>query len=268
MKHFLILITILTAGLSHAQTLNDYKYVIVDSQYEFQRQANEYRFNEMIVFELGKRGIKGFRNSEVLPADLNIGRCNSLSVRLITSAGFRVKMTLEFVNCEDEVVYTTKEGIGHTKDFEIAYREALRDAMTSMDDVNYSYSAPLVNRPSSKEVPVQVMEPSTIAVGVNITPSAEVVKEEKSDIPEPEIVELVRDQIYTTDSKEYKIHSNDSGFNVYKKNNLIGTLKKSQSGCYLAVTTDFMGIGYEKDDNLVIEYDKNGAQFLVFKKAE
>ncbi|GAK92668.1 hypothetical protein JCM19298_3156 [Nonlabens ulvanivorans] len=269
MKGLLVFISIFLTGICQAQDLNDFKYVIVDNQYDFQKEPNEYRLNEMMVFEIKKRGISAFRNLEVLPQDLNRGTCNALSLRVNVSTGLRVKMTFEFVDCNGQIVLITKDGIGRTKNFEKAYREALRDAMTTLDKVNYSYVKPLDSQPTGKELPIQTMQPSSVAVGVNLKPSlVEVVEEETSDIPKPEFVELVGAQIYTTDSKKYKLQSTESGFNIFKNKNLIGTLKKSQSGCYLSITSDFTGIGYEKDGNIVIEYDKNGTQFLVFKRVE
>ncbi len=268
MKVLFIFLSIFIASLGHAQSLNDYKYVIVDNQYEFQNEANEYRLNEMMVFEIEKRGLTAYRNTSVLPQDLNKGTCNALTLKVTSSSGLRVKMKIEFVNCSSVVVFTTKDGIGRTKVYQKAYREAVRDAMTSLDEINYTYSGGLVDRPSGIEVPIQIMQPSAVSVDMDIKSSVKVVTEVPSDIPSSELVEQVGDEIYFTDSKEYKIQSTKTGFNIYNKNNLIGTLKKSQSGCYFAITSNFTGIGYEKDDSLVIEYDKNGTQFLVFKKAK
>ncbi|GAK74995.1 hypothetical protein [Nonlabens sp. Asnod3-H03] len=110
------------------------------------------------------------------------------------------------------------------------------------------------------------MQPSAVKPSLEITPSNGVEKDEPQTIPRPEMVELIDDEGYTTNSKEYKIHSTDSGYNMYKNNSLIGTLKKSASGCYLTVTTEFIGIGYKKENTIIIEYDKNGIQFLVFQK--
>ncbi|WOI22544.1 hypothetical protein [Nonlabens ulvanivorans] len=266
MKGLLVFISIFLTVICQAQDLNDFKYVIVDNQYDFQKEPNEYRLNEMMVFEIKKRGISAFRNLEVLPQDLNRGTCNALSLRVNVSTGLRVKMTFEFVDCNGQIVLITKDGIGRTKNFEKAYREAIRDAMTSLDGLNYSYAASLDDRPSGIEKPIQVMQPSAVKPSLEITPSNGIEKDEPQTIPRPEMVELIDDEVYTTNSKEYKIHSTDSGFNMYKNNSLIGTLKKSASGCYLTVTTEFIGIGYKEENTIIIEYDKNGTQFLVFQK--
>lgn len=282
MKGFLVIISVLCTFLSQGQALNDYKYVIVDNQYEFQTEANEYRLNEMMVFEINKRALQAFRNTSVLPKDLNAGVCNALSLKVSSSKGLRIKILFEFVNCDGVTVFTTKEGIGRTKDDKKAYREAIRDAMSSLDEIEYVYEpvSVITKYPNSegldtivtnqgtpgKEVPIQVMQSSAVKPSLDMTLSNEIDKDERQTIPKPEMVELVDDEIYLTNSKEYKIQSTDTGFNMFKKNNLIGTLKKSTSGCYLTVTSEFIGIGYEKDGDIVIEYDKNATHFLVFKK--
>lgn len=266
MKALLILIAVLGTGVCKAQVLNDFKYVMVESQYEFQKEPNEYRLNEMMVFEIKKRGISAFMIDDVLPNDFNETSCNALSLKIETRSGLRVKMIFEFVDCNGITVFKTKEGIGRTKDFEKAYREAIRDAMTSLDSLNYSYVALQSDHTSSKERPIQVTQTSAVKSSLEIAPSNEIEKDVPQTIPSSEMVELVDKKIYTTNSKEYKIQSTDSGFNMYKNNSLIGTLKKSTSGCYLTVTTEFIGIGYEKGNTIIIEYDKDGTQFLVFQK--
>jgi len=265
MKGLLILLSVFLTGLSQAQSLNDYKYVIVDNQYEFQKEANKYRLNEMMVFEIEKRGLKAFRNTEVLPADLNKGICNALSLKIIAKSGLRVKMTLEFVNCTNEVVFTTKDGKSNIKDYQKAYRAALREAMTSLDEVNYSYSPS--KRVDQKETAIK----EVIVENTPIKPSPKVEETIKSDKlvekkPLVKNTDVITDVDYISVDKKYVLKPEGDNYNVFKNNVTIGTLKKSASGSYLAITKDFTGIGYEKDGNLIIEYDENGTQLLVFKQ--
>lgn len=252
MKGLLILVSVFISCMSQAQSLNEYKYVVVDNQYEFQNEANQYRLNEMMVFEINKRGLKAFRNIEQLPNDLNIGVCNGLTLKIKAGGSLRVQMTLEFINCAGQVVLTSKKGIGKTKDYRIAYKEALRDAMTSLDEVNYTYNpnATTLKKPVQKAIAVPTNER-------NIT-----------SIPKPEFVELTGAEIYKSTTGIYLIQSTESGFDLFKNKAIIGTLKQSESGCYLAHSTDFIGIAYKKDGDIMIEFDKNGTQFLVFKKGD
>ena len=56
MKNIITLILLTFYFVTSAQTVNDYKYVVVDNQYDFQKSANEFRLNELMVFELEKYG--------------------------------------------------------------------------------------------------------------------------------------------------------------------------------------------------------------------
>lgn len=258
-KRLLAFLLVLTAGLCEAQDLNNFKYVIVENQYDFQQEPNEYRLNEMMVFEIKKRGLHAFRNSDVLPKDLNIGTCNALNLRAIVSRGLRVKMTYEFVNCTGEVVYTTQEGIGRTKNYEKAYREALRDAMKSLDEVDYTYEKP-------EYIKIVQGAPVDSVRTRSGRPGQRDLKKEKIILSDNQQIGTVNTISMSSKDGLFTLKFEDEKINIFKNNNLIGTLKKSQSGCYLAITTEFTGIGYEKDGGFIIEYDKNGTQFLIFNK--
>lgn len=263
------------------EDLNQYKYIIVDNQYEFQGEANEYHFNELIVFELEKRNIQAYRNSQVLPADLNIGACNSLRLKINKTGTLRVKMILELEDCQGNVIFTTKEGIGTTKSNKAAYFEALRDAMTSFDEVNYKYERPeytktlqnsegramgidsvltQTGRPGEKAEEIKPQELPKFDKKVNDTKPA---KTDKSDNdvplpPEPEFIQLIDDVIYSDKSSSYFIALRQSKFYIYKNLIEVGYLKESKGGCFLAVTDEFTGIAYETKEVFFIEYTSNG----------
>ncbi|MBF4985796.1 hypothetical protein FNJ87_16180 [Nonlabens mediterrranea] len=259
MKALLILIAVLGTGICKAQVLNDFKYVMVESQYEFQKEPNEYRLNEMMIFEIKKRGISAFMIDDVLPNDFNETSCNALSLKIETRSGLRVKMIFEFVDCNGITVFKTKEGIGRTKDFEKAYREAIRDAMTSLDEVAYKYEKPEYVK-TVEGAPID-----SIRTGFG-RPGQENLKNEENVLSEYQQFGVVDTVSMTSKDSLYTLKFKDGKINIFKNNNLIGTLKKSTSGCYLTVTTEFIGIGYEKGNTIIIEYDKDGTQFLVFQK--
>ncbi len=288
MKYLTTLLLIAISFCAEAQNgvLNQYKYIIVDNQYEFQGEANEYRFNELIVFELEKRNFQAYRNSQVLPADLNIGVCNSLRLKIEKTGTLRIKMLLKLEDCQGNVVFTSKEGIGTTKSNRTAYFEALRDAMTSLDEVDYKYEKPeyirtlensegralgidsvltQTGRPGEKVEEIKSQELPKFDENVNDTKAA---KTDKNDSkvslpPKPEFVEMVGDQIYRTKSKEYFIISTNTGFDIYKNKGLIGTLKKSKGGCYFVETIDFMGVAYETSKGIFIEYTYFGEDKML-----
>lgn len=270
--------------------LNNYKYIVVANQYDFQNEANEYRLNELAVFELKKRNFIAFRNSEVLPEDFNRGNCNSLQLKMDESGTLSRFLVLRLVDCTGAIIFETKKGKGTTKSNDKAYFEALRDAMTSFDEVNYTFEKPKyiktlqnsegkamgidsvltqTGRPGEKAEEVKPQELPKFDEKLNDTKAAETDKNdsEVSLPPQPEFVERVSDQIYRTKSKEYFIISTETGFDIYKNKGLIGTLKKSKGGCYFVETVDFMGVGYKTSKGISIEYTYFGKdQMLEFVK--
>lgn len=258
MKHLLFILFISTFFITTAQNknLNDYKYIIVSNKYEFQDEANEYRLNELIVYEFEQRNFKAFRDSETLPADLNRGTCNALKVYIEKSGMLSVRLLMSLVNCDGVTVFETKKGIGRTKSYEKAYFEAVRDAMKSLDNVDYKY------------IP-QEKNDMEIATSENQNMVAE---------PEPDIAyqaPALSSQItaikkdYVTKDNSYSLIATANDYHIFKGDAIIGTLKRSKGGCFLALTTQFIGIAYYFENSIAIEYEANGKdQLIKFEKVD
>ena len=255
---FLFFTTTFFAGAQN-QDLNDYKYIVVDNQYEFQSEANEYRFNELIVFEFKKRNFNAFRNLEILPEDMNRGVCNALQLKIDESGSLSRNLILRLVNCAGDTVFTTKKGVGRTKSNDKAYFEALRDAMTSFDDVNYEYTAIQRELNEVSSVPVkEVKKPTQNSLITNVVP-----------VVAPKFEENVVDDVAS--SSEYEFVSNDGyalmksakGFLIFDNNLPIGVALKKNNNAYLVHTSTFAGVGYMKGNTFVIEYINNKKEQII-----
>jgi hypothetical protein len=246
-------------AMAQSEELNNYKYVIVDNQYEFQGEANEYRLNELVVFELQKLNFIAFRNSAVLPADLNRGECNTLQLKIDKSGTLRVNFTLRLQNCIGVTVFTTKEGVGKTKSYDKAYFEAIRDAMTSLEEVNYEY------------VPLK-----SIAIDAPGTPIKEVEKPVQDSlisnvVPEqtPKFQENIADAVAVTTPYEfvskdgYALMRSVKGFLIFDNNLPIGVALIKSENAYLVHTSEFAGVGYMQQGKFVIEYIKNKKEQVI-----
>jgi len=258
MKQLLLFLFIITSFFANAQEalLNQYKYIVVNNQYEFQNDANEYSFNELIVFELKKHNFKAFRNSEVLPADMNRGECNALQLKIDKSGTTRVYMVLQLEDCTGTVVFTSKKGVGTTKSYDKAYFEALRDAITSFDEVDYEYrpkavveEQAIIKEKTPIQQPEKAPEFNTQVKDRQVTDAAAV------EMPF-ELTQIKRD--YTTTDHSFSLMSSSDGYTIFRGDMIIGTLKKSKGGCYLAVTTNFIGIGYKTAGGFSIEHTADG----------
>ncbi len=258
MKSFLSLILLFIAIGVNAQALDAYKYVVVDNQYEFQDEANEYLLNDLAIFELKKRGLNAFKSNQVQPADKNLGACNSLAMKVEAGGTLDRRITLMFEDCEGNVMFTSKQGIGRIKDNRTAYQKAMRDAMTSLDDIDYNYSP--VTASSTQILPQQqeiTEAPETKSNSTKITNTAKNTVTETPSTTESKISTTAVKYDFIAPNTSYKLQRDGAGFLVWKDGEMIGTLKKSDGGCYLANTTDFIGIGYFKDDKMMIDASQN-----------
>jgi hypothetical protein len=135
----IIFIAFSVTGIAQ-QSLNNYRYVVIPKQYGFLNKEDQYQLNSLTKFLFDKEGFTTFYDIEQKPEDLVINPCSGLSTRVKNGSGlFSTKLVIELVNCRGEVIFTSPEGKSKEKDYKRAYQEALRDAFTSISNLNYSY---------------------------------------------------------------------------------------------------------------------------------
>ncbi|WP_341216436.1 hypothetical protein, partial [uncultured Wocania sp.] len=120
--------------------LNDYKYVIVPKKFDFLKEENQYRMNELGKFLFEKQGFITLMEGENYPDDFKQNRCIGLNSNVLKESGmFKTKLTVVLKDCNDQVIYTSQLGESRIKEYDKAYTEALRNAFKSFEDINYSY---------------------------------------------------------------------------------------------------------------------------------
>lgn len=190
MKNILFCIFLFGSYLVSAQTpLNDYKYIIIPKKFDGFKKENKYQTSTLIKHLLTEKGFLTVYDDN-LPMDLNANRCLGMLVEFDDgSSMFTTKVILRLKDCYSKEVFATKEGKSKTKEFKQAYSEAIRDAFTSFDAINYEYSA------STKE-----QAPITVSF------KNDVKKLEKEKVKEPKNKknEAVIIQEATTEKQTYK----------------------------------------------------------------
>lgn len=153
--------------------LDAYQYIIVPTSYKVLKDENKYKLNTLTAFLFKKKGFNTYIDGEEYPEDLQQNPCKSLTVQMVDNSNlFTSKVYLELENCQKKVVYTSKIGTSKEKDFQKSYQAALRDAFTSIENMNYSYNPSLdpvktVAAPVpalQTNAPVKVVVPESIAV--------------------------------------------------------------------------------------------------------
>jgi hypothetical protein len=217
----------------------------VDNQYDFQNEPNEYSLNDLAVFELNKIGFTALKSNNIQPVDKNVGTCNSLSMSIEVKGSLDRRITLFFEDCDGNVVYTSKQGVGSAKTNQKAYYQAMREAVSSLSELNYKYipasSESLVSQSKSKPL-------TSLAVD-----------KAKNEVP-TESLKTTMIYEYSAPNTSYNLQSQGDDFMIWNEDKIIGNLKRSGGGCYLAITTDFIGIGYFKEGVMMIEANQKGEE--------
>jgi len=164
-----LLFAFLISAAGFAQSINDYKAVIVPLKYDFTKTENQYRLSTMTKSNLLKAGIPAYYTSEQVPAEYG-DRCQLLYIDVKKDSGFLVtKLYLEFKDCYGKVIYTSEIGKSKEKEYEVAYKESLDLAFVSVNKLHYKYSGKAITssaavKPVVNSVPVQTVAVATTPV--------------------------------------------------------------------------------------------------------
>ena len=141
MKKIILLFALLLSGLSFAQQLNSYKYVIVPERFEFQSLDNQYNLNALTKMAFEKYGFTVFFAKDKLPDELALDRCKALYADIKNDSGILgTAIILSLKDCRGAGVFTSKRGKSKEKTYKAAYYEALRQASESLGELHYNYT--------------------------------------------------------------------------------------------------------------------------------
>jgi hypothetical protein len=88
-----------------------------------------------------KYGFITYYDSDVLPNEVVESNCNKVYVDVKSNGNlFVTKLTVVLKDCKNAVVYTSIEGRSREKELQVAYNQALREAFSSFDKLEYKYS--------------------------------------------------------------------------------------------------------------------------------
>ena len=168
-KHIFTLIAFLLITNIYSQyNLNDYKYVIVPHKFDFLKEADQYQLNSLTKFLLEKENFQVLFDDANYPEDLAKNRCLGLFVTVLNESGMlTTKLITEIKDCNNMVVFTSKEGASREKNYKKAYHEALRDAFKSFKTINYKYQPTKEKAGIVNPVVVSGVEKSVIKETIN-----------------------------------------------------------------------------------------------------
>ncbi len=242
-KFLLTVLFISVIGFAQsAQSVNDYKAVIVPLRYDFLKSDNQYRMATISKGNLTKAGFQAFYANEELPAEF-ADRCQLLYIDVRKDNAFLVtKLFVELKDCYGKVIYTSEVGKSKEKDYEVAYRESLNMAFISVDGLHYKYSGKTV-APNPR---AGMVTAAPVAVAAAVTPAVQ-----QSVTPTP-----VAD---VTDPNLLYAQPTDNGFQLIDKTPkvVMKLLKTSRPDSFIAIKDGVQGTLNAKDNQWFFEYYQN-----------
>lgn len=178
-----LLTAILCSVVGFAQSVNDYKAVIIPLKYEFMKTDNQYRLATLSKQNLTKAGFEAFYSNEQLP-DGYTDRCQVLYIDVVKDNAFLVtKLIVNFKDCFGQVVYTSEVGRSKEKDYDLAYKEALDNAFKSVFTLHYKYSG---NPVATSKTPAPAK--TVAATAVTTVAATQIAAASSPDLKDPNLL--------------------------------------------------------------------------------
>ncbi|WP_010520238.1 hypothetical protein [Aquimarina agarivorans] len=253
---FTAILLVMFGFLASAQALNSYKYVMVPTQFPFQKEDHQYNFNRLTKFLLEKYDFEAFIQGEDLPE--NVNGCEALVANVVKGKGFlKTILALELKDCKGQVVFTSVEGVSREKDFKKSYHEAIRNAFKDPRLVRHHYTKPLTaakvsstggvivgnKLPTAK--PRVIAEP-TVAVPISKPTHADA---------KAKIALASKDLQLELLGKEYVFKATRAGYGIYQNGIKLGDATVSENPQkYIVTAGSLSGTGYFDDfGNFVLQ---------------
>lgn len=240
MKKLAFLILLFVTGTLFAQSINDYRYVVIPTRFDLQSEPNQYRLNTLSKKYLTEAGFEAVHESLMTDDQVN-HRCDNLFIDIVkVKSLLTIKVKVLFKDCRNAVVFESKEGSSKDKSYEKGYQEALAKAFESVKELQYTYTG-------KKQEAVTESQP--IAVQKTITPVVSTTTTAPSD---------------ATSKTVYTVEPLASGYLIIDNNTskiALKILKTSDPKIYTASRNGDSGVFLNKNGKWFFEYYRNGTLY-------
>ncbi|HEY9185435.1 MAG TPA: hypothetical protein VIM94_08930 [Salegentibacter sp.] len=278
-KLFFLLIILLNFSGLEAQTLNDYKYIIIPESFEFSKEKNQYQLNSLLKFLFEREGFETLMNRETRPEDLQRDNCLGLDADVIEDSGlFTTRMRITLEDCRGNLIFSSEEGTSREKEYKRAWHEALRQAFESVEALNYNYEAD-----ASPEAPSVPETPEVVVVGQVPVDTLQAENSTSELAEEPEVIvqsEKISKGIqpqtlyFEKDGSFFQLEENENGYSLFQKgmSEPFALLIRSEEGgsfIYNSVTKQGIATFSENGDLVVEHFDASkGASVKTIYKVK
>lgn len=109
------------------------KHFIIPTQFDWQNKENQYRISTILKTRLSEAGNSVFYSNEILPDEVLTNACNNFTIKVVRLDGaFLSKLRIDIADCQNQIVLQSIVGSSKDKSYDIAYREALGEAINDI----------------------------------------------------------------------------------------------------------------------------------------
>lgn len=267
MKRYFLLFLLFISFSGYAQnTINNYKFVLVPEKFNFLKQTDQYKLNTLTKRLLEDKGFTVYFDNSDIPTEIAGNKCNALNVDVTEkNSMMSTKLTLILKDCRGNVVFTSKEGKSREKEYDISYNLALRDAFTSLDEVQYAYTpaAASTGQQTAAAVATPVTASATAATAAVATTTMATVA-----VSQPAIKAAVPEATQVAGTLYAQPTANGYQLIDTTPKKVMTLYKTSVEDQFIADNGSANGIVFKRSDNWFFEYYKNGkltAEKLLIK---
>lgn len=230
----LVFVFILITSFSFAQSVNNYKAVIVPLKFDFIRTNNQYRLCTISKANLINAGFVVFYANEILPKEYS-DRCDLLYYDIVKENAFlATKFHIELKDCSGNLVYKSETGYTKEKDTELAYSDALNKAFVSVNNLHYKFENYVL------PTPLVTLDANISTVPVVSSISTELVSEkENSNLMYAQVTATGYQLVDASPKVVYKLYAT------------------SRSDLFIAMKGNNQGVLIQKENQWFFEYYEN-----------
>ena len=243
-----------------SQELNDYKYILIPETYNFTGEKDQFQLNSLTKFLLNKEGFNTLMKTDEKPTDLRQDPCLALTTRVENNSGiFVTKLVAVFENCYGEVVFKTEEGRSRAKNYKDAYQEALRDAFTIFEGIDYQYDPTQGNEAVASQSNITEIEVEEKELTEEVeTEMEKTVEKEESLVIQDNNKKAFLSGKFSLDEKVYVIKETSQGYGLYQEKSsepIAILIPSGEKNSFIYNSLTNQGIAYfNAESNLIVEY--------------
>lgn len=250
---FSLLLVLAMSAYSQNTEFDNYKYIIVQDRFDFLKEQDQYQTSSLTKFLLQKKGFTVFLSNETLPKDVSENRCLALMATVkSTSSLFVVKNKIELEDCYGKLIYSSEEGKSKEKDYKKGYHEAIRNAYSTMSDIEYTYN------PEAKDVLVNENSESAVELPTKKNIQTKVIPEIKEPVAVKKLVPNSIETLYAqVKPNGFQLVNTEPVivFQVLKTNLIDVFILKGKNGIIYKNKNTWIAEYYENDQLVIKQFD-------------